>query len=460
MLKRYIGDKSFYKRVFLLAIPMIIQNTITNFVSLLDNIMVGQLGTAQMSGVSIVNQLIFIFNLAIFGISAGAGVFTAQFHGAKDVNGVRHTMRYRLMASVVVTGIFLAVLSLFQEPLIQLFLQGEGSAEEAAQFLSYGKDYLFVMFFGLLPFAISGAYSGTLRESGQTFVPMVAGTTAVFVNLGLNYILIFGHLGLPAMGVQGAAIATVLSRYVEMAIVILWTHLHPKRNPFVKGLFRSLYIPVALLKKLVLKGLPLLCNEVLWSFAITFMTQRYSVRGLDVVSALNITSTINNLSNVVTLTLGSVTGILLGQMMGAGHSVRAVRAESRKLIALSFCAGILFGGLLICISGLYPELYNVSDGIRQMAGSMIFIIALFKPVMGLVHSCYNTIRAGGKTWMTFINDSGFMWCVSVPLAFCLTQFTNLPILPIYFICQTPEILKLCMSYFILRTDAWMQNLTK
>ena len=460
MLKRYIGDKSFYKRVFLLAIPMIIQNTITNFVSLLDNIMVGQLGTAQMSGVSIVNQLIFIFNLAIFGISAGAGVFTAQFHGAKDVNGVRHTMRYRLMASVVVTGIFLAVLSLFQEPLIQLFLQGEGSAEEAAQFLSYGKDYLFVMFFGLLPFAISGAYSGTLRESGQTFVPMVAGTTAVFVKLGLNYILIFGHLGLPAMGVQGAAIATVLSRYVEMAIVILWTHLHPKRNPFVKGLFRSLYIPVALLKKLVLKGLPLLCNEVLWSFAITFMTQRYSVRGLDVVSALNITSTINNLSNVVTLTLGSVTGILLGQMMGAGHSVRAVRAESRKLIALSFCAGILFGGLLICISGLYPELYNVSDGIRQMAGSMIFIIALFKPVMGLVHSCYNTIRAGGKTWMTFINDSGFMWCVSVPLAFCLTQFTNLPILPIYFICQTPEILKLCMSYFILRTDAWMQNLTK
>ena len=460
MLSRYIGNKNFYKRVFLLAIPIIIQNTITNFVSLLDNIMVGQLGTAQMSGVSIVNQLIFIFNLAIFGISAGAGVFTAQFHGAKDVDGVRHTMRYRLMASVVVTGLFLVILGVFQEPLIRLFLQGEGSAEEAAQFLSHGKDYLFVMFFGLLPFAISGAYSGTLRESGQSFVPMVAGTVAVFVNLALNYVLIFGKLGLPALGVQGAAIATVISRYVEMAIVMLWTHLHPKRNPFVRGLFRSLYIPAKLLKKLALKGLPLLCNEVLWSFAITFMTQRYSVRGLDVVSALNITSTINNLSNVVTLTLGSVTGILLGQMMGAGHSKQAIRAESRKLITLSFGAGILFGGLLIGISGLYPKLYNVSDGIRQMAGSMIFVIAMFKPVMGLVHSCYNTIRAGGKTWMTFINDSGFMWCVSAPLAFCLTQFTDLPILPIYFICQTPEILKLCMSYFILRTDAWMQNLTK
>ena len=460
MLRNYIGNKGFYKRVFLLAIPMIIQNTVTNFVSLLDNIMVGQLGTAQMSGVSIVNQLIFIFNLAIFGISAGAGVFTAQFHGAKDTDGVRHTMRYRLMASVVMTGIFLVTLSFFQDDLIRLFLQGDGSAEEAARFLSYGKDYLFVMMFGLLPFAISGAYSGTLRESGQTFVPMVAGTVAVFVNLSLNYVLIFGHLGLPAMGVKGAALATVISRYVEMAIVTLWTHLHPKRNPFVRGLFKSLYIPFSLLKKLALKGLPLLCNEVLWSFAITFMTQRYSTRGLDVVSALNMTSTINNLSNVVTLTLGSVTGILLGQMIGAGQSIKAVRAESKKLMFLSLCAGTVFGGMLISISGLYPQLYNVDDSIRQMTASMIFIIALFKPVMGLVHSCYNTIRAGGKTWMTFINDSGFMWCVSAPLAFCLTQFTDIPILPIYFLCQVPEILKLVMSFFILRTDAWMQNLTK
>ena len=290
---------------------MIVQNTITNFVSLLDNIMVGQLGSAQMSGVSIVNQLIFIFNLAIFGISAGAGIFTSQFHGAKDTDGVRHTMRYRLIVSAVVSGLFIALLSLFQEPLIRLFLQGEGTAEEAAQFLFYGKDYLFVMLFGLLPFAISSAYSGTLRESGQSFVPMVAGTTAVFVNLALNYVLIFGHFGAPAMGVVGAAIATVISRYVEMVIVILWTHLHPKRNPFVRGLFRSLYIPGYLLKKLILKGIPLLGNELLWSFAITFMTQRYSVRGLDVVSALNITSTINNLSSVVTLTLGNVTGILL-----------------------------------------------------------------------------------------------------------------------------------------------------
>lgn len=460
MFRRYIGDRHFYKRVFALAIPIIVQNTVTNFVSLLDNIMVGQLGSAPMSGVSIVNQLIFIFNLAIFGISAGAGIFTAQFHGAKDTEGVRHTMRYRLIVSVVVSGLFIAILSLFQEPLIRLFLQGEGTAEEAAQFLYYGKDYLFVMLFGLAPFAISSAYSGTLRESGQSLVPMIAGTCAVFVNLALNYVLIFGQFGIPAMGVAGAAVATVISRYVEMAIVILWTHLHPKRNPFVKGLFRSFYIPGGLLKRLVLKGIPLLGNELLWSFAITFMTQRYSVRGLDVVSALNITSTINNLSSVVTLTLGNVTGILLGQMLGAQLSKQTVRAESRKLIFLSFSTGIIFGGLLVGISSLYPQLYNVSDNIRNMAASMIFIIALFKPVMGLVHSCYNTIRAGGKTWMTFINDSGFMWCVSAPLAFCLTQFTDLPILPIYFLCQTPELLKLCMSFFILRTNAWMQNLTK
>jgi len=155
-----------------------------------------------------------------------------------------------------------------------------------------------------------------------------------------------------------------------------------------------------------------------------------------------------------------VTGILVGQMMGSGESKEVIRSESRKLIFLSFVAGVVFGGLLMAIAPLFPTLYNTSDAIRAMAASIIFILALFKPVMGLVHACYNTIRAGGKTWLTFINDSGFMWCISVPLTFCLTAFTELPILPVYFICQLPEILKLSMSFVILKGDGWMQNLTK
>lgn len=459
MFKKFIGSKAFYKMVFMIALPMIIQNTITNFVNLLDNIMVGQLGTAQMSGVSVVNQLIFIFNLAVFGISSGAGVFTSQFFGCEDMDGVRQTMRYRLMASLAISAAFIGIVVWKQDALISLFLKAESPAD-AAQYLAYGKKYLAIMLWGLPAFALSNAYAGTLREGKQTVVPMASGLIAVFVNLFFNYVLIFGHFGAPALGVEGAAIATVTSRYVELAIVVLWTHLNPKKCPFVPRLYRNLYIPAKLLKMLILKGIPLMCNEILWSFAITFMNQRYALCGAGVLAALNITSVINLLSNVVTLTLGNTTGIILGQMMGAGEEKEAIRAQSRRLIFLSFVSGIVFGILLVIIAPLFPKLYNTTEEIRQMAAGMIFILAIFKPVMGLVHACYNTIRAGGKTLLTFINDSGFMWCISVPLVFCLSAFTQLPILPIYFLCQVPEVLKLVLCLCIIKGDSWMQNLTK
>lgn len=459
MFKKFIGSKAFYKMVFMIALPMIIQNTITNFVNLLDNIMVGQLGTAQMSGVSVVNQLIFIFNLAVFGISSGAGVFTSQFFGCEDMDGVRQTMRYRLMASLAISAAFIGIVVWKQDALIGLFLKAESPAD-AAQYLAYGKKYLAIMLWGLPAFSLSNAYAGTLREGKQTVVPMASGLIAVFVNLFFNYVLIFGHFGAPALGVEGAAIATVTSRYVELAIVVLWTHLNPKKCPFVPRLYRNLYIPAKLLKMLILKGIPLMCNEILWSFAITFMNQRYALCGAGVLAALNITSVINLLSNVVTLTLGNTTGIILGQMMGAGEEKEAIRAQSRRLIFLSFVSGIVFGILLVIIAPLFPKLYNTTEEIRQMAAGMIFILAIFKPVMGLVHACYNTIRAGGKTLLTFINDSGFMWCISVPLVFCLSAFTQLPILPIYFLCQVPEVLKLVLCLCIIKGDSWMQNLTK
>ena len=459
MFKKLIGTKAFYKTVFMIALPMIIQNTITNFVSLLDNVMVGQLGTAQMSGVSVVNQLIFIFNLAVFGISSGAGVFTSQFFGSRDMDGVRQTMRYRLISSLVISAGFIGAVVLWQDTLIGLFLKAESPADAAA-YLASGKAYLAVMLWGLPAFALSSAYAGTLREGKQTVVPMVAGLIAVGVNLSLNYVLIFGKLGAPALGVRGAAYATVISRFVELAVVVLWTHLNPKKCPFAPRLYKNLYIPAPLLKKLILKGIPLMCNEILWSFAITFMNQRYVLCGAGVLAALNIASVVNMLSNVVTISLGNVSGILLGQMIGAGNSPQAVRTESRKLIFLSLVSGILFGILLAIVAPLFPRLYNTTAHIRSTAASMIFILALFKPTLGLVHACYNAIRSGGKTWLTFLNDSGFMWAISVPLAFCLTAFTNLPILPVYFICQLPELLKLCVCMLILKGDGWMQNLTK
>lgn len=243
VLQKYVGNRAFYRRVIAVALPIVIQNGIANFVSLLDNIMVGRIGTLQMSGVSIVNQLIFVFNLCVFGATSGAGIFTAQFHGKGDIKGVRHTFRFKILIGVLVSLLGIGVFLLLGQPLIRQFLSGEGDRAHAAKILDYGWDYLLYILFGLPAFAISNAYASTLRESGETVVPMLASTTAVFVNLVLNWVLIFGHWGFAAMGVQGAAMATVISRYAELAIVMLWTHLHPSKMPFIRGAFRSFHIP-------------------------------------------------------------------------------------------------------------------------------------------------------------------------------------------------------------------------
>ena len=459
MLSRYVGDRAFYRRVFQVAIPIIIQNGITNFVSLLDNIMVGQVGTLPMSGVSIVNQIIFVFNLCIFGASSGAGIFTAQFHGSGDDEGIRHTFRFKLFICTLISLAAGLIFFLGQDSLIGLYLTGEGTAEDAAQVLAYGKDYLAVMLWGLLPFGLANAYAGTLKESEETFVPMVAGVTAVFVNLGLNYVLIFGHFGAPAMGVRGAALATVISRYAELLLVAAWTHRNGAKHPFIRGAYRSFAIPSPLLKTIVITGAPLLMNETLWSLGVAFMNQCYSTCGLDVVPATNISSTLINLSSVVYHSLGVSVGILMGQMLGARKPEAEVRDFNRKLIAFSVSMGVLFGGLMALGSGVFPNIYNTTDTVRALAQDLILISAFVMPFQSFANATYFTLRSGGKTFITFLFDSGFMWICSIPLAFCLSRFTALPILPLFAICQMPDVLKCVVGSWMLKKGSWIHTLT-
>ena len=459
MLKQYIGDRAFYSRVMKIAIPMIIQNGITNFVSLLDNIMVGQVGTIPMSGVSVVNGLLFVFNLCVFGACSGAGIFTAQFHGSGDDEGIRHTVRFKLLVCGALAAIGITVFLAFGSPLIRLYLQGEGSAADAEGVLHYGLDYLKVMLIGLIPFAICNAYAGTLRETGQTTVPMLGGIVAVLINLVLNYVLIFGHFGAPAMGVRGAALATVISRFAELLIVAGWVHRHAHRNGYIRGVFRSLRIPLPLLKSIFRKGMPLLVNEFLWATGIAILNQCYSTCGLDVVPAMNIATTIHNLGSVFFLSTGNAVGILMGQMLGAGTPEAEIRASNRKLMATSVAIGTVVSVIMLGISGLFPGLYNTTEGVRMLAGQLICVSAVMMPFNAFTNATYFTLRSGGQTLVTFLFDSCFVWCCCIPVAFCLSRFTPMTIIPLYIICQALDIVKCALGGYMLKKGTWIQNLT-
>ncbi len=456
--RKLIGDRHFYKKVAVIALPVLVQNIITNFVSLVDNIMVGQVGTEQMSGVAIVNQLIFVFNICIFGGISGAGIFTAQYHGKGDHKGVRDTFRAKLIICLAVTLIATGVLFFFDQELISLFLHQSDDGLDLLKTLGFAKDYIYIMLLGLLPFALTQAYSGTLRETGQTVVPMCAGIAAFVTNVSLNYILIFGKLGFPELGVQGAAIATVIARYTECIVVILWAHTNKKKCKFIKGTYRSFIIPRTLVKDIATKGAPLIFNEVMWSLGTTMLVQCYSLRGLEAVSAMNISSTVSNLFFCAFFALGSAVSIIVGQLLGAGELDRAVD-EDRKLIALSVVVCFAVGALLFVTAPLFPSVYNTTDSIKALAASLLRVAAVMMPVNAFVHMAYFTLRSGGKTIVTFLFDSVFVWGVSIPVAFALSRFTGLPVLELYIIVQSLEFIKCVIGFVMLKKKLWVQNLT-
>lgn len=454
---KLFGDKAFYKMVLGVAVPIMIQNGITNFVSLLDNIMVGRVGTEQMSGIAIVNQLLLVFNLAIFGAISGAGIFGAQFFGCKDTKGVRHTFRFKVYICGLIVLLGVLIFLLWGDELILLYLHGEENQAALDAALHYGKQYLLVMLIGLLPFGVEQLYTSTLRECGETVVPMTAGIVAVFVNLIINYLLIFGSFGFPKLGVVGAAIGTVVSRYLQALIVMIWTHTHAERMPFIVGAYKSFYVPGHLVSKILVSGIPLMINEIMWAAGMATLMQCYSMRGLDTVAAMNISSTISNLFNVVFIALGSAISIIVGQLLGAGKMEEAKDTDF-KLIAFSVMSCMAIGGVLALIAPLFPMLYNTSDVVKELATSFLRIAALCMPIAAFVHAAYFTLRSGGKTIVTFLFDSVFLWGVSTPMAYVLSRYTDMYIVVLYLSVQLLDLIKCVIGFILVKKGVWLNNI--
>ena len=452
--EKYIGDAAFYKKYLYLALPMILQNAITNLVSFLDNIMVGQLGTEQMLGVAIVNQLIFVYNLAIFGAVSAASIFGAQYFGKGNHKGHMHSFRFKLYATLIVTALTMLLFITKGSTLISLYLTdtaGTGATDVALQ---YGLKYLGIMMVGLIPFAVNQSYATNIKETGQTLIPMIASFVAVGSNAILDYLLIFGVGPFPKLGVVGAALATVIARYIEAIIVIIWAHSHKEKNRYLDGAYSGLGIPRIELKAIVIKGFPLMINEVLWAAGMTTVTQCYSIRGLEVVAGLNIATTITNLFNIIYIQLGACISIVVGQYLGAGKLKEAKDADNKMIVFSVFCCAVV-AGVMLMIGGFFPRIYNTSEQIKTLATSFIAVSAIIMPFCSFSHASYFTLRSGGKTMVTFLFDSAFTWVVVVPTAFLLAHYTGLGIVSVYFLVQATELIKVIIGYFMVKSNVWL-----
>lgn len=458
VLKKFIGSKAFYASVVALILPMMVQQGITQFVNLLDNVMVGRLGTQPMSGVAIVNQIVFIFNLTIFGGLSGASIFGAQFFGKGDREGVRSTFRFRLLFGAVVVVLGMAVFLTWGEDLFSLYLDENASTPaELAATLNYAKEYTAIIIWGFFPFMIVQCYSSVLRDAGETVGPMVSSMIAIFVNLIGNYLLIYGSFGFPKLGVAGAALATVIARWSEMTYLVFYAHRRKKKFTFLQGAYRSFRIPLPLVRQIAVTGTPLLLNEVFWSIGTAMVSMCYATRGLTAVAATNINSTVWNLFAIVMAAMGNAIGILSGQLLGAGD-IQGAKDTVRKLLFFSVAVNLLIGGAIVAVSPLIPFIYNTEAVVRQTATHLLMISGSFLPLSAFTQGSYFTIRSGGKTFITFLFDCVYTWVVCLPIAFLLSSFTSLPLEWVFLCVQAADILKAVIGAVMLKSGIWANNM--
>ena len=450
-MKKLIGSKGFYKMVLAICIPIVIQNGFTNLASLLDNIMIGQLGTLSMSGVSITNQLLQVFNVTIFGAMSGPGIFMAQFYGKKNKEGVENCFRIKLMIGLIITILAIFLFYTFGNQLISLYLNDNSS--DSLKTLNYGMNYLKIMLIGLIPFVITQVYSSSLRETGNTVLPMIASIIAVIVNFCINYILIFGRFGFPQLGVTGAAIGTVVSRVAEMSINIIGG----SRNLYLKDAIKMKKVPFDTTKEMLKRGLPLLCNEILWSISIALISQSYSTRGIIAVAAINITTTVTNFFMIGCYAMGNSISIVVGQQLGAGEIEKA-KDYDLKMLFMNFVMCLAIGIVLFNVSSLIPQIYNTSLEVKALASQLLKIAACMLPIISIYYSSYFTMRAGGKTFLTFLFDSGYTFVFTFMSALLLTRLTSLPILTIYLLVQCVDIPKATLGLILVRKGIWVHNI--
>ncbi len=447
-MKRFIGDRLFYKNLFVVALPIVVQQLITSSVQLVDNIMVGKLGELAIGSVSVVNQLYFVIILITFGAMGGAGVLSAQYFGSKDYDKLKQTFRFKIIIGLSVALLSILLFTFLGELLVNQFTHN-------TQTISYAMKYMNIIKWSMIPWSISIAISNTFRETGITKQLLYISFAAIVTNTVLNYFLIFGSFGAPNLGIEGAAIATLISRVVEFGLMLLFLlkkgfHFKTKVNNMFK-------IDKTILNAIIIMAIPLTLNEALWSLGQTIFLQAYSTRGENALAAMNIAGAISQLVFVTFGGIGTGVAVLVGNTLGR-NALHEAKENSIKLVAFAVFFAFLTGIILFILSFFLLDLYSIEEETYRIAQSVIRINAIFIPVYSFNVSMYFTLRAGGDTRSTLMMDAGYMWVISVPVAFILSRFTGLDVILIFLIVQLMDIPKMIFAISRYRKENWVKNL--
>lgn len=450
-MKKYFGDRKFIILVLTIAIPIMLQNLITTSVNLVDSLMVGQLGDSAIGGVSTVNRFFMILNSGIFGIVNAVGIFIAQYYGARNEEKMKEAFRFSLISTYIIIIPFFLLALFYPQSILSFFTKDTSLIESGIQYLRFAC-------FTFLPLGISLSISGAMRCIGEAKIPLIVSVISVLTNTFFNYCLIFGNFGMPALGVVGAAIATLIARILEMTILLVL--LRYIDFPFKTKLNELFHISGSLIRQISLKAAPLCMNELLWSGGNAMMLKFYGTRGGIVLSGNAICQTTTDIFYTLFSGMSIATTVMVSHELGANRLDKA-KENGYRMVGVSAIFALTFSTLMFGMSFVVPFLYSsASLEVLNIAQNMIRVQSFFFVVYTLNVQTFFILRSGGDAKSTLILDSGFMWLFTIPMLGMISYFTNINIYLMYAIGQSSEFVKLILSATLLRKEKWVVNLTQ
>ena len=448
MLKKYFGTKQFYRTVISIAFPIMAQQFITTFVNLIDNVMIGSIGNIALTSVTVANRFFLIMNSILFGLCGAAGIYIAQFFGAKQKKNCQEVFNINMAFAVGAGLLFTLIIFIFPQYAIELFSKTPIIVAEAIKYLHLAK-------YTYIPFAVSFTCMMALRAVGINKIQLKVGIVAVITNTALNYCLIFGNFGFFKMGIQGAAIATIIARLVEMAIYLIILYRNKHFFSFdLKGIIR---INVNLLTSIVRKAIPLTINEILFSLGQALIFMSYMRCDEYLVASISVVDTVANIMFIVFGGLSSAVSIMIGNKLGA-NKLDEARDNARKLLCFALMVSLMIGMICFLLAPLIPNLYNVDIPFKEAIVRLVRIKSIMINIYAFNVCIFFILRAGGDVVSTMIMDSGFLWAAGVLVSTLLSSFTTISLISLYIVVESLDLIKLIIATYFFKKERWVKNI--
>lgn len=445
-----LKDKTFYNKMLAISLPIMLQNLISSVLNMVDTVMVGALGEAQIAAVGLANQVFFVFFLLIYGINSGCGIFIAQYWGSKDEENIRRTIGFSVSAGAVV-GLAFTLLALYMPRQIMQFFTTDQKVIE------YGIGYMRYVSLSYMLTSISIAFSFAARNIGDVKAPTIISTSSLLVNGLLNFILIFGYFGFPRLEVQGAAIATVIARLVEAVALIYWVYVLRKSKVLAPGLKDIKRLTSKYIGNILVTAIPVILNDVFWALGMTMYSAAYARIGTTAIASIQIANTVQNIFIVISIGLASSCAVMLGNEIGSGNKDNAILYANR-FMRISALGGMLLGIILILISPIILMLFSNTQAVQQSAQKILLIMGVFLWARFMNNTLIvGILRSGGDTTFSMILETCSVWLVGVPLAFAGALWWNISVYLVYTLISLEELVKIFLGMIRVRSKKWVRD---